>query len=51
MLAGKTMHTISLDLDELLDKQSKHQETIEFDSVKLNVNMTIHMLNKLFSTK
>jgi len=51
MLAGKTLHTIQLDLDELLDKQSRHQETIEYDGVKLNVNMTIHMLNKLFSTK
>lgn len=51
MIAGKTMQTICLDLEELLDKQSKHQETIEFDSVKLNVNMTIHLLSKLFSTK
>lgn len=50
-LAGRTMHTVKLDLDELLDKQSKHQESIEIDGVKLNVNMTIHMLNKLFSSK
>jgi Ras GTPase-activating-like protein IQGAP2/3 len=50
-LAGKTMHTIKIDLEELLDKQSKTQETVEIDGVKLNVNMTLHMLNKLFSSK
>jgi len=47
-LAGLTVNTIQLDLADLLDKQSKQQQSIKFEDVTLNVNMTIHILNRLF---
>jgi Ras GTPase-activating-like protein IQGAP2/3 len=47
-LAGMTVNTIQLDLADLLDKQSKQQQSIKFEDVTLNVNMTIHILNRLF---
>ncbi|KAL0477396.1 hypothetical protein AKO1_005816 [Acrasis kona] len=47
-LVNVTVSTIQLDLADLLDKQSKMQQSIKFDEVTLNVNMTIHILNRLF---
>lgn len=47
-LLNATVSTIQLDLADLLDKQSKMQQSIKFDEVTLNVNMTIHILNRLF---
>jgi Ras GTPase-activating-like protein IQGAP2/3 len=47
-LAGLTVNTIQLDLADLLDRQSKQQQSIKFEDVTLNVNMTIHILNRLF---
>lgn len=47
-LAGLTVNTIQLDLADLLDKQSKQQQSIKYEDVTLNVNMTIYILNRLF---
>lgn len=50
-LLGMTVKTIMLTLDDMLDKQSKGIQTVQFDNVILDVNMTLHLLNKLFATK
>jgi len=47
-LAGLTVNTIQLDLAELLDKQSRQVQSVKYEDVTLNVNMTIHILNRLF---
>ncbi|KAF0984705.1 hypothetical protein FDP41_000604 [Naegleria fowleri] len=50
-LAGAELKTINLRLDELLDKRGKGEQLLKLDGVSLNVNMTIHMMNKLFASK
>jgi hypothetical protein len=50
-LLGMTVKTIQLILDDLLDRQSKGIQTMQFDNVVLDVNMTLHLLNKLFASK
>jgi len=50
-IAGITADTISLNLDDLLDKQSQSIVELKLDNVTLNVNMTIHMINKTFLQK
>mmetsp|Transcript_13481 Transcript_13481/g.18624 ORF Transcript_13481/g.18624 Transcript_13481/m.18624 type:complete len:1451 (-) Transcript_13481:48-4400(-) len=50
-IAGITADTISLLLDDLLEKQSQGIVHLDLDSVTLDVNLTIHMLNKLFYQK
>ncbi|KAG2383053.1 hypothetical protein C9374_005020 [Naegleria lovaniensis] len=50
-LAGVTITTLKLKLDELLDKREKGVSTIKIEGVVLDVNMTIHLLNKKFLSK
>lgn len=50
-LLGMTVKTINVLLDDLLDKQSKGQSTIQYDNVVLNVNLTLHLFNKNFAAK
>jgi uncharacterized protein YlxP (DUF503 family) len=46
-IAGITADTTVLHLDELLEKQSQGIENLELDNVTLNINLTIHMINKI----
>ena len=50
-LAGVTIATIQIRLDELLDKREKGVSTIKIEGVVLDVNMTIHLLNKTFLSR
>lgn len=50
-VAGVTLKTVTLELDDLLEKQYNGVEKIDFEYVTLDVNMSIHMLNKLVSKK
>jgi len=47
-VAGLTVKTITVKLDELLQKKSKGIETMDYEYVVLDVNMTLFTLNKLF---
>jgi len=40
--------TIEIKLDDLLQKKSRGVEKMEFEHVILDVNMTLHVMNKLF---
>jgi len=40
--------TIEIKLDELLQKKSRGVDKMEFEHVILDVNMTLHVMNKLF---
>lgn len=51
ILAGMVVKTLDIKLDDLLDRQAKGQQVIRFDNVSLNVNMTLHVLTKLFAAK
>jgi len=42
---------IKLELDDLLEKQSRNLEHDERPEITLDVNMTIHLLNQLFRKK
>jgi len=46
---GKSV--ITLELDDLLEKQSRNLERDERDEITLDINMTIHLLNQLFRKK
>lgn len=50
-LAGNVITTLQLRLEDLLDKREKGQEHLKIEGVVLNVNMTIHLLNKKFLSK
>ena len=50
-LAALVVSTIEIRLDELLDKREKGQQNMKVDGVVLDVNMTIHLLNKKFLSK
>jgi len=43
--------TIRLELDDLLEKQSRNLERDERPEITLDINMTIHLLNQLFRKK
>jgi len=47
-IAGITVDTISLLLDDLLEKQSQSIAELKLEQVTLNINMTIHIINKIF---
>jgi len=47
-VAGISVEKMQLDLDELLEKHHNNIHTLELDQVTLDVNMTIHLLNKFF---
>jgi len=50
-LASVSVRTLNIRLDDLLDKREKGEQNLKLDGVTLNVNMTIHMMNKLFVSK
>jgi len=43
--------SITLELDDLLEKQSRNLERDERPDITLDINMTIHLLNQLFRKK
>ncbi|GAM17373.1 hypothetical protein SAMD00019534_005480 [Acytostelium subglobosum LB1] len=47
-MAGIDVQTMRLELDDLLELNSIGTTTLELDQITLDVNMTIHLLNKLF---
>lgn len=47
-VAGLTVKTITLKLEDLLTKKDRGEESIDLEYVTLDVNMTLHTLNKLF---
>eukprot|EP00761_Pharyngomonas_kirbyi_P011778 gb/GECH01011804.1/.p1 GENE.gb/GECH01011804.1/~~gb/GECH01011804.1/.p1 ORF type:complete len:567 (+),score=132.50 gb/GECH01011804.1/:1-1701(+) len=49
-VAGLHVKTIQLEIDELLEKRDNGQDTIAVEGlITLDVNMTLHVLNKLFT--
>ncbi|KAI3658250.1 hypothetical protein MP638_006105 [Amoeboaphelidium occidentale] len=44
----KPILEVDLKLDDLLEKQQENVQTLDFDYVQLNVNKTLHLLNKNF---
>jgi len=47
-LAGLTVTTINITLDELLQRKAKGIQTLDYEYVTLDVNMTLFTMNKLF---
>eukprot|EP01132_Coremiostelium_polycephalum_P009313 gene9313-11415_t len=47
-MAGIDVQTMRLELDYLLELNSVGTTTLELEQITLDVNMTIHLLNKLF---
>lgn len=47
-VGGVVVKTIPIQLEELLQKKSKGIENLDYEYVKLDVNMTLHVMNKLF---
>jgi len=48
-VAGISVEKMQLDLDDLLDKHHNNIDRLELDQVTLDVNMTIHLINKFCS--
>ena len=46
-IAGATVEKMELDLDDLLEKHYNNIHEVDLEQVTLNVNMTIHLINKL----
>jgi len=46
-IAGVNVEKMELDLDDLLDKHDQNIYQLDLDQVTLDVNMTIHLINKL----
>jgi len=47
-IAGVKVETITLELDDLLERNYNNITRLELDQVTLDVNMMIHLVNKLF---
>jgi len=47
-IAGVSVEKMQLDLDDLLEKHYNNIHRLELDQVTLDVNMTIHLINKFF---
>jgi len=47
----KAILELDLKLDDLLEKQMINDQTLDLEYVQLNVNKTLHLLNKTFSKK
>ena len=47
---GRRIAELSLELDELLERQHNNQLDLELDFLRLNVNLLIYLLNKNFLT-
>jgi len=50
-LASKTVDTIQLELDDLLDRANSNNPVLKLENVTLDVNLTLHLLNKYFLKK
>jgi len=50
-MAGKTVDTIQLELDELLERSHSNNPVLKLEYVTLDVNMTLHLLHKYFLSK
>jgi len=50
-IAGAQVEQIRLELDDLLERHHNGIEKLELDQVTLDVNMTLHLINKLFLNK
>lgn len=50
-MAGKTVDTIQLELDDLLDKSHSNDPILKLENVTLDVNLTLHLLNRYFLRK
>jgi len=49
-IGGVSVEKMVLDLDDLLEKHYNNVTKLELDQVTLDVNMTIHLINKAFLT-
>lgn len=47
-ILGKEVEKMTLELDDLLERNSNNITRLELDQVTLDVNMTIHLINKFF---
>ena len=45
-MAGKTVDTIQLELDELLERSHSSDPVLKLENVTLDVNLTLHLLNR-----
>jgi len=50
-MAGKTADTIMLELDDLLEKSHSNIPHLKLEYVTLDVNLTLHLLNRYFLKK
>lgn len=50
-MAGKTVDTIQLELDDLLEKSHSNDPVLKLENVSLDVNLTLHLLNRYFLRK
>lgn len=50
-IAGISVEKMTLELDDLLERHYNGVEYLELDQVTLDVNMTIHLINKFFLGK
>jgi len=49
-VALMTVKTIEIQVEDLLNKKARGIDKLDFDYVILDVNMTLHVMNKLFVT-
>jgi len=47
-VALMTVKTIEINVEDLLNKKARGIDKLDFDYVILDVNMTLHVMNKLF---
>lgn len=50
-MASKTVDTIQLELDDLLEKSHSNIAVLKLENVTLDVNLTLHLLNRYFLKK
>jgi len=50
-MAGKTVDTMQLELDELLERSHSNDPVLKLENVTLDVNLTLHLLNRYFLRK
>jgi len=50
-VAGLTVKTIEISLDDLLQKKAKGVQSLDYEYVVLYVNMTLFTMNKFFVEK
>jgi len=50
-MAGKTVDTIQLELDDLLEKSNAHIPHLKLENITLDVNLMMHLLNRYFLKK